>query len=276
MRFGITNRLNKTDFERLVELAKDCAGFIIELSPGVDFEHVSISPIVFAADGFGYRIDATASFAEPIGFEVCDRLGLENEAHIRLTINRRDIKLSQMLAEPTDLEKDLNTILRTVERIVNTVCALFGTHVENVIALDSESLDAQLEMTLKSGELEKRGETPRPFGTIHAASSRDAKTQAGGLIPLYKERDKAYLYDAKQVYYLLPHDFAVRLLRCDATTLVRQEEFDSRGQEVLRGLVYRKYLKKRELLDGTVCYYGLNAKTRRHLEKHLEHRTPRR
>jgi len=92
---------------------------------------------------------------------------------------------------------------------------------------------------------------------------------------LYKEHDKAYLYDSKQVYYLLPHDFVICLLRCDATTLVRQEEFDDSGKEVLRDLVYKKYLKKRELFDGTVCYYGLDEKTRRCLKKHLEQRTPR-
>ncbi|UCE44341.1 MAG: hypothetical protein JSV57_02360, partial [Candidatus Bathyarchaeota archaeon] len=92
---------------------------------------------------------------------------------------------------------------------------------------------------------------------------------------LYKEHDKTYLYDAKRVYYLLPHDFAVNLLRCDATTLVREEEFDNRSKEVLRDLVYKKYLKKRELLDGTVCYYGLNEKTQRYLKKHLRHKTSR-
>jgi len=68
----------------------------------------------------------------------------------------------------------------------------------------------------------------------------------------------------------------VSLLRCNATTLVREEEFDNRGKEVLRDMVYKKYLKKRELLDGTVCYYGLNEETQRYLKKHLEHRVPRR
>ena len=275
MRFKITNRLKNVDYERLAEFTKNYAGFFIELFPEIGFEHVSVSPIIIAVEGFGFRIDAETSFAEPVGFGLCDNLGLVNETHVNLTINRRNFRLSKVVTDPTDLERDLNMILRTIERIVNSVCAMFDTEVERVITLDSELLDAQLEMTRRREELEKRGETSRPFGTIHADGSRDAKERAGGLIPLYKEHDKAYLYDAKQVYYLLPHDFVICLLRCDATTLVRQEEFDDSGKEVLRDLVYRKYLKKRELFDGTVCFYGLDEKTRRYLKKHLEHRTPR-
>jgi hypothetical protein len=276
LRFKITNRLKNVDYEKLAEFTKNHAGFSIELLPEMGFEHVSVSPITVAVEGFGFRIDAETSFTEPVGFELGDNLGLKSETCAHVTINRRSFRLSKIVTDQTDLEGDLNVILKAIERIVNGVCAMFDTQVERVVTLDSESLDAQLEVTRKRDELEKRGETPRPFGTIHADGSRDAKERAGGLIPLYKERDKAYLYDAKQVYYLLPHDFAVCLLRCDVTTLVRQEEFDSRGKDVLRDLVYRKYLKKRELFDGTVCYYGLDEKTRRYLKGHLEHKTPRR
>lgn len=275
MRFKIINRLKKIDYERLAEFIKNHTGFSTEIFPGIDFEYVSVSPIIVSVEGIGFRIDAETSFIEPIGFEVCDKLGLENETHVDLTINRRNFIISKIVTEPTDLERDLNMILRTIERIVNNICAMFDTQVEKVITLDSETLDTQLELTLKREEIEKRGETPRAFGIIHAKGSRDAKERAGGLIPLYKEHDKAYLYNAKQVYYLLPHDFVTSLLRCEATTLVRQEEFDNRGKEVLRYSVNKKYLKKHELLDGTVCYYGLNEKTRRYLKKHLEHRTPR-
>ncbi len=123
--------------------------------------------------------------------------------------------------------------------------------------------------------MEKRGEIPRPFGTIHAKGSRDAKERAGGLIPLYKEYDKTYLYDDKRVYYLLPHDFVICLLRCDRDTMVKEEEFDNRGGEVLRELVYKKFLKRHKMLDETTYYYDLDEKTRRYLSKHLEHRTPR-
>ena len=276
MRFKIVNELKKIDYERLAEFVKGHTGSSIELFPAIDLEHASVSAVTVATEGFGFRIDAETSFAEPVGFEICGDLGLENETRIDLSINRRSFILSKTVTEPLDLEVDLNVILRTIERIVNSVCVRFGLQVEKVITLDSELLDTQLEMTLKREEVQKRGEVPRPFCTIHATGLRDAKERSGGLIPLYKEHDKTYLYDAKKVYFLLPHNFAVSLLRCDASNFVRQEEFDNRVKDVLTDLVHKKYLKKRELSDGTVCYYGLDEKTQRHLKKHLEHKVPRR
>jgi hypothetical protein len=269
------NELRGVDYERLVEALKSHGDRPIELSPETDFEHGSLGPVILVAGRSGLQIGVTVSLAKPIGFELCNSLEIENETHVNLAVNRRNLRLSKLVTDPTNLEEDLNVILRTTARIVNRACAMFDTRVQRVITLDSESLDTQLERTLKREELEKRGETPNPFGTIHAEGSRDAKDRAGGLIPLYKEHDKTYLYDAKRVYYLLPHEFVVCLLRCNATTMVRREEFDGRGEEVLRDLVFKKYLKKRELFDGTVCYYGLNEKTRRYLEENLEHRTPR-
>lgn len=275
MRFKITNELKKTDYKRLTEFLRSKTNVSIELLPSVDLEFVSVSPTTVAVEGFGYRIDTETSFQEPIGFEVCDNLGLENETRVSLTINRKNFGLSKIVTKSKDLERNLNTILKTVERIVNNVYAMFDKQVEKVITLDSESLNRQIEMILEREELKKRHEIPRAFGIIHTRSAKDVKERAGGLIPLYKEHDKMYLYDAKRVYFLLPHDFVASLLRCDEATLVRQEEFDNRGREVLRDLVYKKYLKKRELLDGTVCYYGLNEKTRRYLKRHLEHKTSR-
>jgi len=276
LRFKIKNELKKTDYKRLIGFLKDNPSASIELFPGLDLELLSVGPVMIAVEGFGYKIDTRISFEQPIGFEVYDNLRLDDEMRSGLAVNRRNFKLSTIVTEPTDLEKDQDTVFRTIERIINHICIMFDRQVEQTLTLDSESLDTQLEMMLKREELEKRGEVPRPFGTIHARGSRDAKERAGGLIPLYKEHDKTYLYDAKRVYYLLPHDFVASLLRCNATTLVREEEFDNRGKEVLRDMVYKKYLKKRELLDGTVCYYGLSEETQRYLKKHLEHRTPRR
>ena len=276
LRFKIKNELKKTDYKRLIGFLKDNPSASIELFPDLDLELLSVSPVMIAVEGFGYKIDTTISFEQTIGFEVYENLKLDETMRNGLAVNRRNFKLSKIVTDPTNLEEDLSMILRTMERIVNSICIMFDRQAEKIITLDSESLDQQLEMVLKREELEKRGEVPRPFGTIHARGSRDAKERAGGLIPLYKEHDKTYLYDAKRVYYLLPHDFVASLLRCNATTLVREEEFDNRGKEVLRDMVYKKYLKKRELLDGTVCYYGLNEETQRYLKKHLEHRTPRR
>jgi len=275
LRFKIKNELKKTDYKKLTEFLKDNPKVSIELFPGTNLEFLSVNPVVVAVESFGYKINTEISFEQPIGFEVQDDLKLDDEMRNCLTANRRNFKLSKTVTEPTDLEKDLNMILKIIERIVNLICNRFGVLIEKTFMLNSERLDRQLDIVFKSGELEKRGEIPRPFGTIHANGSKDAKERAGDLIPLYKEHDKTYLYDAKRVYFLLPHDFVTNLLRCDKATMVREEEFDKRGKEVLRDLVYKKHLKKHETLNGIACYYGLNEKTQRHLKKHLEHKTPR-
>jgi len=275
LRFKIKNELKKTDYKRFTEFLKDNPSVSIELFPGLYLDFVSASPVRVAVEGFGHKIDAEILFKQPIGFEIYDDLKLNDEAHISVAVNRRNLKLSRIAAEQVDLENDLNIILKIVERIVNHLCIRFDRLVEQAFKLNSEWVDRQLKIILEKKELIKRGEIPRPFGTIHAKGSRDAKERAGDLIPLYKERDKTYLYEAKQVYYLLPHDFVANLLRCDDTTMIREQEFDKRAKEVLRDLVYKKRLRKHETLDGIVSYFGLNEKTRRYLVKYLERRTSR-
>ncbi len=275
LRFKMKNELEKADYKRLTEFFKDNSSISVELFPGVDLEFVSVSPIIVAAESFGYKINTKILFEQPIGFEVYDNLKLDDGMRGGLAVNRRNFKLSKTVTEPTDLEKNLNIILKTIERIVNHICNRSGRLIEQVLTLNPEWFDRQLDIILEREEFEKRGEIPRPFGTIHAKSSKDSKERAGDLIPLYKKHDKAYLYEAKRVYFLLPHDFVADLLRCDKTTLVREEEFDERGKEVLRDLVYKKHLRNHETLDGIVCYYGLNEKTRRYLMKHLEHKISR-
>jgi hypothetical protein len=274
LRFKIRNELEDADYNRLANFLKDRQSVSIELFPGTALDFVSARPVTVAVEGFGYKIDAETSFEQPIGFEVYDDLKLEDE-HAHIAVNRRNLKLSKIVAEQVDLENDLNMILKIVERIVNHICIRCERLVEQAFTLNSEWLDRQLNMIHEREELEKRGEIPRPFGTIHAKSSREVKDRADGLIPLYKERDKTYMYDAKKVYFLLPHDFVTNLLRCDDTTMVREKEFDKRSKEVLRDLVYRKRLRKHETMDGIVCYYNLGGKTRRYLTKHLERKTSR-
>ena len=269
------NELKKADYVRLTEFLNENTSASIKLFAGIDLEFMSVSSLVIAVEGFGYSINGEVSFQQPIGLEVYDDLKLDDEMRRSVAVNFRNIKLSKVVTEASELESDLNKCLKMLERIVNHTCIMFDKQVEQTFTLNSEWLDRQLGMILKKEELERRGEIPRPFGTIHAKSSKDAKERAGDLIPLYKEHDKTYLYDAKRVYFLLPHDFVANLLRCNEATMVREEEFDKRGKEVLRDLVYKKHLRKYETLDGIVCYYGLNEKTRRYLMKHLEHKTSR-
>jgi len=193
LRFKIKNELKKTDYKRLVKFLKDNPRASIELFLDLDLEFLSISPVRIAVEGFGYKTAAKISFEQPIGFEVYDALKPDETMHSILSANRRNFKLSKITVEPSDLETDQNTILKAVERIVNYTCIMFDKQVEQTFALNSEWLDRQMDMILKREELEKRGETPKPFGTIHAKGPRDAKARAIGLVPLYKEHDKMYL-----------------------------------------------------------------------------------
>lgn len=163
MRFKIKNELKKADYERLAEFLKDNSSVSIELFPGIDLEFLSTSPVMVAVESFGYKITTEISFEQPIGFEVHDDLKLDDEMRNCLTANRRNFKLSKIVTEPTNLKKDLNIILKTTERIINHICNRLGVLVEQTFMLNSEQLDRQLDIVLKSGELEKRGEIPRPF-----------------------------------------------------------------------------------------------------------------
>ena len=274
LRFRIENELKRTDYRRLQESLRKDSRISIELFPGANFELVSVSAIVIAAEKFGYKIKTEISFKQPIGFEVYGHLELDDDVQTNLAVNRRGLRLSRIVIEPSDLDRDLNKLLKTTTRIVNHVCSRHDRLITRTFVLDSGWVDKQLEKIAAQQELAKRAETPKPFGTIHAQSSKEAKKRASNLIPLYKEYDKTYLYAAKGVYFLLPHDFVANLLRCDAVTMVREEEFDKRGMLVLRDLVYKKRLKKHEMLDGITCYYDLDEKTQRYLKKHLEHRNP--
>ena len=275
MRYKILNELKKADYVRLTEFLNENPGASIKLFPGIDLESILVSPLEVAVEGFGYTINGEVSFQQPVGLEVYDDLKLDDEMRRSLMVNFRNIKLSKLVTEVKELESDLNRCLKMLERIVNSICSMLDKQVEQTFTLDSEWLDRRFDMILEKEELEKRGETPRPFGTIHAKGSKDAKERAGDLIPLYKEYDKTYLYDDKRVYFLLTHDFVATLLCCDEGTMIMEEEFDKRGQEVLRDLVHKKHLRKHETSGGIVCYYGLNEKTRRYLMRHLEHRTSR-
>ena len=55
-------------------------------------------------------------FKEPIGFEMSDKLGLDDEDRIKLRVNQRNFKLSKIITEMSDLRGDLSIFLRIVEK----------------------------------------------------------------------------------------------------------------------------------------------------------------
>lgn len=271
MRLKIKNELKNTDYKRLREFLKENSSASIELFSGVDLEFVSVSPVVVAVKGFGYKISTEIWFREPIGFEVFDDLKLNDEVRSGLAVNRRNFKLSKIVTEPTELEGNVNKILKTVERVVNHVCNRFDRVIQQTFSIDSGWLDSQLELVQKKEELEKMGEIPRPFGMIHAKGSRDAKERAGDLIPVYMERDKTYLYEDKKVFVLLPRDFGMKLLKLEGSTMMSADQFTDEERTVLDKFSMRQYVKTRRI-GGKIYYRDLNEKTRKLLLKGMKKR----
>jgi hypothetical protein len=269
LRFKIKIELKKRDFTRLTDFLNENPKASFELFPGVDFEFIAVSPLLLSVKGFGFSIKGKVSFQRPIGMEVFDSLKLDSETSKTLAINYRNIKLSKILTEANELENDLKECLNIVERIVNHTCNMLDKLVEKSFTINSEGFDKQFDVIVRAEELEKRGEVVRPFGLIHGMGRKDAVDRAGGLVPVYMESDKTYLYKDNRVYILLPRDFVMKLLRMDESTLVPSDQFTDEENEVLRKFSMRKYIQTRKVV-GKVFYHNLNEKTRKLLLKGMK------
>jgi hypothetical protein len=268
LRFKIEVNLKRADYKRLAEFLKQNQEVSIEVLPCVDLEFISVGPVAVAAESFGYRISSEVLFERPVGFDVYDDLKLDEDMHASLVVNRRNFKLSRTVTESANLEVELNRVARTMERIVNHVCDKFDRLIEQVLAVDSDWLDRQFDITLQKEELKKRGEVPRPFGTIHAGGSKDAKERAADLVPVYLERDKAYLYEDKKIYMLLPRNLVMKLLKLEGPSMMPIDQFTNEEREALKQFSLRRYLKARKVA-GKVYYCDLDETTRKLLVKGL-------
>ena len=270
MRFNIQIELNHNDYERIRNFLDLNTDEAIELFPSEDFEFVAISPFLISSEGFGYSLRCKVSFQKPIGLKVFDSLKLNKESSKSLSINFRNIKLSKIVNEPDEIEGEISASLRLLERIVNHVFNMENKLIEKTISISTSSLDDQLDLVIRKRELEKRGEIPKPFGMIHAKGRKDAVERVGSdLVPIYLETDKAYLYEDKKVYLILPRDFVMKLLKMDSSTLVPSEQFTDKEKEILRQLCMRNYVKKIKVANKTF-YHDLNDKTRKLLLKGLK------
>jgi hypothetical protein len=269
LRFKIKISLKKRDFVRLRDFLSENPGASVELFPDEDFEFVAVSPLLVAVEGFGYSIRSAVSFQQPIGIEVFQRLDLNSETSEILKVNYRNIKLSKIVTEANELENDLKECLNILERIVNQTCNMLDKLVEKTSVINSEGLDEQLDLILRAKELKKRGEIAKPFSSIHAKSRKDAGERSDDLVPVYLERDKAWLYEDNRVFILLPRDFVMKLLRMEGSTLLPSDQFTSEEKEVLRKFSMRKYVKILKVA-GKTFYHDLNEKTRKLLLKGLK------
>lgn len=271
MRYKIKNELKKADYVRLAEFLNENKSASIELIPSVDLEFVSVNPVIVVVEGFGYSINGEVSFQQPMGLEIYENLKLDDEISGSIAVNYRNIKLSKVVTEASELEGDLNKCLRMLERIINQTCNMLDKLVDQTFTLNSEWLDRQFDIVLRKEELEKRRETPRPFGIIHAKNSKDAKERTGDLIPIYMERDKAYLYEDKKVFMLLPRNFVMKLLKIQGPTMMPTDQFTDGEREALNEFSMRQYIKKRKI-RRKIYYCDLDEKTRKLLLKGLRKR----
>ncbi len=241
----------------------------LELLSGEDFEFVKFHPFLVSVEGFGYSLSGMVSFEQRIGLDVFKFLELDKETSRILSVNFRNIKLKKIVLEASELQSDLKHCLCLLERIFNKVCSMNYKPLVKTLMIDSESLDKQLDLVIRANELEKRDEHPKAFGTIHAKGRKEAGVRAGiDLVPVYLEKDKAYLYEDNRVYLLLPRTFVRKLLKMEKSTLTPSEHFTDEELKVLRKFSMRKYIKKSKVV-GKTFYHDLNEETRKLLLKGL-------
>ena len=241
----------------------------LELVSGEDFEFVKFHPFLVSVEGFGYSLNGMVSFQQRIGLKVFEFLELDKVTSRILSVNFRNIKLKKIVLEASELQSDLKECLSLLERIFNKICSMNYKPLVKTLTINSESLDKQLDLVIRATELEKRGERPKAFGTIHAKGRKEAGIRAGiDLVPIYLEKDKAYLYEDKNAYILLPRDFVRKLLKLNNSILTPSEYFTDEELEVLRKFVMRKYVKKNKVV-GKTFYHDLNEETRKLLLKGL-------
>jgi len=269
VRFKIVTDLNDNDYDRMKDVLDKNPDTPLELLSGEDFEFVEFHPFLVSVEGFGYSLEGMVSFQERIGLDVFKFLELDKKSSNILSVNFKNIKLKKFVLEASELQSELKECLTLLERIFNKVCSMNYKPLVKTLVIDSESLDKQLDLVIRVTELKKRDEHPKAFGTIHAKGRKEAGVRAGiDLVPVYLEKDKAYLYEDKSVYLLLPREFVRKLLKLENSTLAPADQFTDEELEVLRKFSMRKYVKKNKVA-GKTFYHDLNEQTRKLLLKGL-------
>ena len=189
MRFKIDIDLKDEDFLRLVDVLDDNPNKSVELLSGEDFDFVKFGSFLVSVEGFGYSLSGMVSFQQPIGLKLFKFLELDKETSKLLSVNFRNIKLSKIVLDANKLEGDLRKCLGLLERIFNKACSMNFKPIVKTLVIDSESLERQIGLILRTSELEKRGEKPKAYGTLHAKSRKDAVLRSGDLVPIYLEKD---------------------------------------------------------------------------------------
>lgn len=269
--FKIINELKKLDYEVLCDFLDENIDAVIKLLPRIDFEFLVVQPLTLTYNTAGYLISTEVIFQQPIGLDIYEGLRVDDKVQHCIKVNYRNIKIS-VGVQKNSLKNNFDKITNFLERLVNYTAEFLNKPIKKSIRIKAELLNQQLEKIIREKELQKRGEIPQPYTIIHAKSGKDAKERAGDLVPLYLGRDKAYLYEDKNLYILLPRDFAKKLLKLDSSAMLPGDSFNKKEKAILKELSLRKYIEKRKI-RGKTYYSDLDEKTRRILIKELRKKT---
>jgi hypothetical protein len=263
----IENKLSTSDFAKLVDSFRNGSLDSIELLPKIDFGFVRVSPLVVSGSDKECAMTANILFDDPIGNTVCFNAGIR-ELGITKSSKRIELNLRKPLTDGADLGACISYGLSLVEKVVNYACEIQVESRFDDFLVDSKLINGWIAKGKKEKERELRHEKLEPFGIVHADSGVDLSIESNDLIPFYEEYDRWDLYGGKKAYRLLPRSFAAKLLKCDQSALIPEEQFSEIERGFLDELVKRQYLKSHKVA-GKVHYFGLGEKTRLYLIKAL-------
>jgi hypothetical protein len=267
MNTRIENRLNRQDFVKLADSLRDKSVDSVELLPSIDYGFLKVSSLVVSRDNKGYSITSRMLFNDPIGNTVCVHMGIE-ELGLRKSPKKIELDLRKPLVCDNEIAKDIAYSLSLIEGVVNYACMIRDEQRFDVFIVESKLIARQIGRSKIGKERNLRREKIEPFAIVHADSGIDLRIQSDDLIPLYEEYDRWDLYGGKKAYRLLPRSFALKLLKCDDSALIPEEQFDDMERKTLDDLVKKKYIKSRRIA-GKTHYFGLDKKTRIYLIKAL-------
>jgi len=263
MPIKIENKLTKDDFSTLVNSFQSHLIDSLVLFEGLQLDFIKITSLIMARKDSGYTLESEIFLKDPIGLMAWVGSKIDNEyliAHSR----RIKLQVNKPMLDVQEIENDIRACLELLEQVANYSCTWNDTLEDESFVLDSERLSKQLAFQEKRELMARRGEFVKPFATVHADGSKDAKKLGGDdLVPIYFDYDKWDLYGTKRVYRYLPRKFVMKLLKCNDANWVPEDQFGESEKEIIEDLVLRKYLKKTKVA-GKTHYYGLNDKTRRH------------
>ncbi len=270
MYLKIQNKLKPDDFLNLADVLSEKTVDSITLLDKIDYEFVIAEPLIISVLDSSCSFNVAIHFRDPLGHVAWTFIGMEDKG---VEISNNDISwhVSKEINEK-ELEVDIPYALMMLDRLVNFACKREGTRIRDVILIDSKVMNHQIRLSKLKTERKRKGEKPTAFGTIHSINAREAKLLAGDLIPLYSNYDKYNLYEKKKVYRYIPRKLVMKLLRCDGTSMIREDEFDDDEKEVVEDLVRRKYLKK-TMVMGKFHYHELSEKTRERIHSVSQQRT---